>query len=188
MEIIKLNDKNKTIEEIDLNDKIISKMKYGVIRIVGEDYLREVTWDTYNYLKNLPTDFKGTIEIQELKLTIQANQIAKIEEKEGESVRYKNFTNLPTETVYLDKNFNCLSDIRPKIEREHDLYYIATCHYLVKDGEKQYYVEPEQIKSLMTMVRDDDPDYPHYVKKATRYGRDVREIQKEQEEKNKKRR
>ena len=54
MEIIKLNDKNKTIEEIDLNDKIISKMKYGVIRIVGEDYLREVTWDTYNYLKNLP--------------------------------------------------------------------------------------------------------------------------------------
>ena len=59
MEIIKLNDKNKTIEEIDLNDKIISKMKYGVIRIVGEDYLREVTWDTYNYLKNLPTDFKG---------------------------------------------------------------------------------------------------------------------------------
>ena len=87
----------------------------------------------------------------------------------------------------MDKNFNRLSDIRPKIEREHDLYYIATCHYLVKDGEKQYYLEPEQIKSLMIMVRD-DPDYPHYVKKATRYGRDVREIQKEQEEKNKKRR
>ena len=38
------------------------------------------------------------------------------------------------------------------------------------------------------MVRDDDPDCPHYVKKATRYGRDVREIQKEQEEKIKKRR
>lgn len=188
MDIIKLDDKIKAVEEIEMNDKIISKLKYGVIRIVGEDYLREVTWDTYNYLKNLPADFKGVIEIQELNLTVQANQIAKIEGKEGESTRYKDFTKLPTETVYLDEDFNRLTGIRIRIEREHDKYYIATCHYEVRDGEKLYYLQPNQIQYLVEMVRDEDPDYPHYVKKATRYGRDVREIKKEQDEKYGKRR
>lgn len=185
---MKLNDNNKIFEEVEMNDKIISKMKYGVIRIVGENYLREVTWETCNYLKNLPPDFKGTVEIQELGLIVQANQIAKIEEKEDETVRYKNFTNLPTKTIYLDKNFYLLTDIRHKIEREHDTYYLATCHYVVKDGEDQYFLEPNQIQFLVEMVRNDEPGYPHYVKKATRYGRDVREIKKEQEEKQKKRR
>lgn len=183
MEIIKLDDKNKVFEEIEMNDRIVYKMKYGVIRLVGEDYLREITWDTYNYLKNLPTNFKGVIEIQELNLTIQANQIAKLEQKEGTSTRYKDFTNFPTETVFLDANFNRLSGTKFKIERENDLYYIATCHYVVKDGEKLFYLEPHQIQYLVTMVRDDDPDYPHYVKQAMRYGRDIREIQKEQNEK-----
>lgn len=176
MDIIKLDDKIKTIEEIETNDKIIRKLKYGVIRIVGEDHLREVTWETYNYLKNLPAEFKGLVEIQELDLTIQANQIAKLEEKEGESVRYKNFTTLPTETVYLDKDFNRLTGIRPKIERENDTYYIATCHYEIRDGEKLYYLQPNQIQYLVEMARDEGPDCPHYVKKATRYGRDVRKI------------
>ena len=182
MDITPIADKYKTIEEIDQNDKILVKKKYGVIRISGENFLREVSWDTCNYLKNLPSDFSGTVEIQELKLTVPVNQIVKIEEKESESIKYKNFTNLPTETIFLDENFNHLSRIKPVIEREHDLYYIATCHYIIKDGEKQYYLAPEQIQYLATMVRDEDPDYPHYIKQVRRYGRDVREIQKEQNE------
>lgn len=176
MEIVKLDNKKKVYKEIETNDKIISKMKYGVIRLVGENYLREVTWETYKYLKNLPVDFKGVIEIQELNLTIQANQIAKLEEKESEEARYKNFTNLPTGTLFLDENFNILTSTRPRIEREHDLYYIATCHYVVDNGEKQYYLEPHQIQYLVTMVRDEDPDYPHCAKQVTLYGRDVREL------------
>lgn len=182
MDIIPITDNYKTIEEIDQNDKILVKKKYGVIRISGENFLREVSWDTCNYLKNLPSDFTGTVEIQELKLTVPVNQIVKIEEKEAESVKYKNFTNLPTETIFLDENFNRLIEPKPAIERAHDLYYIATCHYVVVDGEKQYYIAPEQIQYLVTMVRNEDPDYPHYIKKVTRYGRDIREIQKEQEE------
>jgi len=180
MEIMPLDVKRKTVEEIEQNDKTILKMKYGVIRVSGEDYLREVSWETYNYLKNLPADFTGLVEIEELGLTVPVSQIVKLEEKEAESVRYKDFTKLPTEVVMLDKDFKRLTGIRPQIERENDLYYIATCHYVIRDGEKQYYLEPHQIKSLLTMVRDDDPDYPHYTKQALRYGRDIRDIQEEQ--------
>lgn len=183
MEIMPLDVKHKTVEEIDQNDKTILKMKYGVIRISGEDYLREVSWGTYNYLKNLPADFTGLVEIEELGLTVPVGQIVKLEEKEAETMRYKDFTKLPTEVVFLDENFNQLKGTRNKIERENDCYYIATCHYVVRNGEKQYYLEPHQIRSLVKMARDDDPDYPHYVSKALRYGRDVREIKKEQAEK-----
>ena len=180
MEIIHLEDKYKVKEEIDLNDRIIQKMKYGVIRIVGENYTREVTWDTYNYLKNLPPDFTGTIEIQELNLTVHANQIVKIEGKESEKVKYKDFTKLPVEELRLDENFNILSGSRMKIEKEHDKYYRATCHYAIVNNEKQYYLEPNQIQYLLTMVRETDPDYPHRVQNASRYGRDIWEIHNEQ--------
>ena len=92
------------------------------------------------------------------------------------------YKNLPTMTLNLDENFRIIPGTISKIEREHDKYYVATCHYVVKDVEKQYYLEPHQIKSLLTMVRDEDPDYPHRVQKALRYGRDIWEIYNEQEQ------
>lgn len=186
-DVIYLDEEDKIYAEIEENDRVILKMKYGVIRIAGENHTREVTWNTYNYLKSLPADFTGLVEIKELKLTVPANQIVKLEEKESESVRYKDFTKLPTETIVLDENFELLNGSRLRIEREHDKYYRATCHYVVRDGVKQYYLEPHQIKDLLTMVRDEDPDYPHRVQKALRYGRDIWEIHKEQEENRKRR-
>lgn len=90
-----------------------------------------------------------------------------------------NYKNLPTETLNLDENFNILKGSKISIEREYDKYYRATCHYVVRDGVKQYYLEPHQIKDLLTMVREEDPDYPHRVQKALRYGRDIWEIQNE---------
>lgn len=180
MNIMYLDEKYKIKEEIDQNDRVILKMKYGVIRIAGENYTREVTWETYNYLKNLPSDFTGLVEIKELNLTVPANQIVKIEQKEKESFRYKNFTKLPVETIILDENFNFLSGSKIKIENEYDKYYRATCHYVIKNDEKQYYLEPNEIQYLLTMVREEEPGYPHRVQKALRYGRDVWEIYKEQ--------
>lgn len=186
MNLISLKNEDKVVEKIEQNDKIILKMKYGVIRIIGEENMREITLKTLNYLKNLPQGFNGQVEIKELNLTVPVNQIVKLEEKESEAIEYKNFTKLPTETLCLDLDFNILKEPRIKIEREYDSYYLATCHYVENDGEKQYYLSTEQIPYLVTMQRDEDPDYPHYVKKALRYGRDVREIRKEQEKKNKK--
>lgn len=90
------------------------------------------------------------------------------------------YKKLPTATLNLDENFRVISGTIPKIEREHDKYYVATCHYITKNGERQYYMERDQIKTLLTMVRDEDPDYPHRVQKALHYGRDIWEIRREQ--------
>lgn len=179
MEIMCLDDKYKVKEKIDKNDRIIQKMKYGVIRIAGENYLREVTWETYNYLKNLPPNFTGVVEIEELNLTVKANSIVMMEEKENEVVEYKDFTKLPTVSLSLDKNFNIIKGLRSKIEREYDTYYSANCHYVEENGEKKYYLQPEQIRDLLVMVRENDMNYSHKVKKALRYGQDIREIQNE---------
>lgn len=89
-----------------------------------------------------------------------------------------NFKKLPTESLMLDEDFKILNEPRVKIEREHEIYYIATCHYVVRGGGKQYYLKKSQIKNLMEMVKDEDPDYPHFVRKAFRYGVNIRELNK----------
>ena len=128
-------------------------------------------------------NFAGQLNIPELGMSVNASQIVVLK-SEAEEVRENNdFTKIPTETLFLDENFNYLSGTKNKIERENDIYYIAACHYVARDGQKQYYLEPAQIQYLVTMARDEDPDYPHYIKQCMRYGRDIREIQKEQAEK-----
>ena len=167
------------LDKKEFSDKTVTITKYAKIRIVGEKEERTIKWETYQKIKSLPEKFTGSIEIEELGLTLPRNQIVKMEEKENIDIVQKNFTQLPTETVLLDKDFNILNKTRVEIEREHDQYYIATCHYVIDNGEKQYYLSKPQIKSLAFMARDEDPDYPHYVEQAFRYGRDVRDIEKE---------
>ena len=76
--------------------------------------------------------------------------------------------NLPTATLFLDKDFNIINKIRPVVEREYDEYYLATCHYVVRNDEPQYYLGKDKIKSLLLMKKDDG--YPHYVAKTWKYG------------------
>lgn len=163
-------------------------IKYGLIKLMGDKSEYRVSYKTLldiNKAKN--SNFTGQINIPEINMSVQASQIVMLK-SEVEDVRIENnIANLPTETVFLDENFNRLISPKPVIEKKHAMYYIATCHYVVVNGEKQYYVAPNQIQYLVTMVRDEDPDYPHYIKKVTRYGRDIREIQKEQDEQHGKR-
>jgi len=159
-------------------------VKYGIIRIIGDKNEHRVSMKTLldiNAAKK--ANFDGQLNIPDLAMSINASQIVMMRSETEEIREDSDFTKLPTEVVMLDKDFNRLTGTRPQIERENDIYYIATCHYVVRDGGKQYYLEPHQIQYLVTMARDEDPDYPHYIKQALRYGRDVREIKKEQAEK-----
>lgn len=175
------NDGNIVLDEkVDGRGKT-QTVRYGLIRLIGEKQDRRVSMKTLlDITKAKKANFAGQINIPELNMSVNASQIVLMQSETEEIRQENNFTKLPTEIVFLDKDFNRLTGIRPQIERENDLYYIATCHYVIRDGEKQYYLEPHQIKSLLTMVRDDDPDYPHYTKQALRYGRDIRDIQREQ--------
>lgn len=161
-------DMDKTIQEF--GNKTIAKTKYANIRIIGEKDERQISWKTYQYIKNLPEGFTGSIEIKELGLTIPVKQIVKMEEKEGVVIEHKHYTTLPTDTIFLDTDFNILNDTRINIERKYEKYYIATCHYINVDGEKQYYVQRDQIKDLVLLEKDTDQDYPHYVAERYHYG------------------
>jgi hypothetical protein len=179
MDVIPLEDSQKICGQVEKNDCTVYKMKYGLIRIVGENILREITWNTYEYLKKLPSSFKGIVEIREIGLTIPMNQIARLEEKEAEISVAKNFTKLPTESLCLDENFQIINRPKEVVERENDRYYRATCHYEERNGIRHYYMDINQIKILMVMIRN--PGYPHCVEKVLRYGIDIRDIHDAQE-------
>lgn len=179
---IKFNDNgDKIVAERDDGAGKTQTLEFGYIRLINEKQERRISYKTLieiNKIQN--TNFSGRINIPELNMNLYASQIAMTRSDTEEVREIKNFTNLPTETLNLDENFNLLTGIIPKIERDHDKYYLATCHYVVKNGEKQYFMEPHQIKELLTMVRDEDPDYPHRVQKALHYGRDIWETRREQ--------
>ena len=159
-------------------------VKYGLIKLMGDKKEYRVSMKTLLGISEAKkANFTGQLNIPELDMSVSASQIVMMRSETEEAREDNDFTKLPTAMLLLDKDFNHLTGTRPQIERENDIYYIATCHYVIRDGEKQYYLEPYQIQYLVTMVRDEDPDYPHYVKQSLHYGRDVREIQKEQAEK-----
>ena len=87
-----------------------------------------------------------------------------------ENVNNDGFKNLPTETLMLDMDFRIIDDLRIRVERNYDEYYLATCHYVVANNEKQYYLSENKIKNLLLMKKDAEPGYPHYVAKIKRYG------------------
>jgi len=152
-------------------------IKYGLIRLIGDKKEYRVSMRTLlDINKAKKANFTGQLNIPELDMSVNASQIVMMKSDIEEIRENGDFTKLPTESLCLDKDFNLITGSKATIEREHDMYYRATCHYVIRDGEKQYYIQPDQIQYLLTMVRDADPSYPHRVAKALRYGRDVHEI------------
>ena len=179
---IKFNSKGDQILNEESNGKgKIQTIKYGLIKLMGEKIEHRVSYKTLlEIIKTQKSGFNGRINIPEINMSVQASQIVMMR-SEIEDIKYENdFTKLPTETLTLDENYNILNDSKIKIEKDYDTYLIANCHYLIENNEKQYYLEPNQIKDLLVMVKDNDVEYPHKVKKAFRYGRDIYEIKKEQ--------
>ena len=179
---IQLNsDGNQIIEEIPYGGGKTQKVKYGLIKFMGDRKEYRISYKTLIELNEAQNSgFKGKINIPEINMSVLISQIVMMR-SEVETVRIEdNYTNLPVETIFLNSEFKILTGTRVEIERENDAYYMATCHYVVRNGIKLYYLEPAQIQCLAYLVRSVDASYPHYVKKATRYGRDIHEIYAEQ--------
>lgn len=174
-QLTKVND-NGDLETIiqELPEKTIKKTKYGVIRLMGEKQERRVSYQTYHKLKTLPSDFTGKVSLNELNIVTPVNQIVFMEEREEDTTEWKNFTNLPTDTITLDTDFNIITGTRAEIERKYDEYISATCHYQVVNNngkeEKAYDLEFQQIPCLVYLHRSKEKDYPHEVYKIIKYG------------------
>ncbi|WP_407457176.1 hypothetical protein [Fibrobacter sp.] len=168
------SDGNQIINEVIDGSGRTQTIKYGLIKLMGEKKEYRVSYKTLLDISTLKkTNFSSQINIPEINMSVLISQIVMMRSETEDIKIVDDFTKLPTETICLDENFNIINGPKRKIEREYEKYYRATCHYVIRDGVKQYYLEPSQIKDLLTMVKDEDPDHPHRVQKALRYGRDI---------------
>ena len=84
------------------------------------------------------------------------------------------FKKLPTEIIIFDLDFNRIQLPKNELEKAYDSYYLATCHYVDGKNERQYYTAKNQIKLLVQMNKDEDEDYPHFVKNVWAYGEKIK--------------
>ena len=82
----------------------------------------------------------------------------------------ENFRHLPTTTLTLDKDFRILSGTKRQIEKNYEEYYLAVCHFVLRDDERQYYLQKDKIQRLVLLKKDDEEGYPHYAAKIWHYG------------------
>lgn len=66
------------------------------------------------------------------------------------------FMKLPVATVFMDLNYNLVNKTRSYFDSNKIPHYIATVHYVERDGERQYYMEFDKIKKLVKVEYDYD--------------------------------
>ena len=153
-------------------DKVVKKVKFGLIRIAGEKEKRRILYKTYQKISAMPRGTNSLVQIPELRLAVNLNQIVLQEESDETVVVGTNFANLPTEIVMLDWDLRIIPNMtRYQLEKSRLPYVIATCHYATENGQKLYYTALEQIKDAVFMRPDEDEDYPSVVAKTYRYGK-----------------
>lgn len=131
-------------------------IKYGLIRLIKEKEERRVSFKTLLAIMEAEKNKVGAVMIQELNMAVKLTQIVMMR-SETENVRIEdNFTKLPTEVVILNDSFNITNKSRTQLNREQESYYIATCHYMIDDGVKQYLLDVDKIKNLVKVEFDDD--------------------------------
>lgn len=169
MELDTINKTEKSVREY--SDKIVTTTKYGILRLMGDKNQYEINWDTYQKLKQLPTNFTGLIEIKELDMTVPLNQITMLTTGERSETQFKAFTSLPSERIELDIDFNTIHALKREIEGKYSVYYSALCHYDEIDGKRQYLLDKDRIKELVLMKKDDY--YGFCVAEVWKYGQKV---------------
>ena len=173
--VIKFN-QNRDVEKVIYQgaEKITKAVKYGQIRLAGEKEKRRISWETYHKISTMPANYNRPVEIPELRMSVMLNQIVFQEECQEEISQTTHLTDLPTDIVFLSWNLEFLPKeiLRARLDKMGKPYVIATLHYDIVNGEKAYYIKPEQIKRAMYMKPQLD-GYPHAVCKVTSYGREL---------------
>lgn len=128
----------------------LQTIKYGIIRLMGDKNEYRVSFKTLCDIEKMRNaGFTGSIKITELNMSVMANQIV-MAKSETEDIRIvEHFTNRPTSTVILDKDMKISNHTKNWFIRNNEGYYLATCHYVEVDGQRQYMLQREKIKKLV---------------------------------------
>lgn len=153
------NENNQIIEEKEDGAGKIQTIKFGWIKLLGEKTERRVSFKTLLQITEMKDHgFAGSINISELNMSVNANQIVMMRSDIEKKKIVESFTNLSTTTVCLQK-VGDKYEISPQPSiyyRVNQLpHYEATVHYVMKDGERNYILDFEKIKSLTEIDYDE---------------------------------
>ena len=75
-----------------------------------------------------------------------------------DNVQYypQRFMKLPVATVFMDLDYNLVNKTKTYFDSNKIPYYIASVHYVERDGERQYFLEFDKIKRLVKVGYDYD--------------------------------
>lgn len=75
-----------------------------------------------------------------------------------DNVQYypQRFMKLPVATVFMDLEFNLVNMTKSYFDGNKIPHYIASVHYIERDGERQYFLESDKIKRLVKVEYDYD--------------------------------
>lgn len=166
---LRLNDNgDQVVDEQEDGGGKTQTIKYGLIRLMGENQERRVSFKTLLAITKAKEEEVDSIMIRELNMTVKVSQIVMMR-SETEKVRVgTNVANLPTANMCLDLDLRLTNKLRPQFIRECEPYYEATVHYTEIDGQRQYYLEFDKIKRLLKISFDED-GYD-YISKIYEYG------------------
>lgn len=166
---LRLNDNgDQVVDEQEDGGGKTQTIKYGLIRLIGENQERRVSFKTLLAITKAKEEEVDSIMIRELNMTVKVSQIVMMR-SETEKVRVgTNVANLPTANMCLDLDLRLTNKLRPQFIRECEPYYEATVHYTEIDGQRQYYLEFDKIKRLLKISFDED-GYD-YISKIYEYG------------------
>lgn len=165
------------VESRESGGTVTTKVKYGVIKLMGDKTEYRVSYKTLMDIVNRPAKFEGDVIIPELHLKTPIKNIVFQQFRDEELQTAKDFTNLPTKRVVCEVS-NPGERLKPTLISESEAnksrakYWLATLHYSTGiNGENLYYCDFSQAKELLLMVPYmEEENYPPSIGRIFRYG------------------
>ena len=159
-DLVRFNsENNQIIEEVEDGSGKMQTIKFGWIKLLGEKTERRVSFKTLLQITEMREHgFAGSINISELNMSVNANQIVMMRSDIEKKKITETFINLATATVCLEKvgdKFVIASQPSVYYRTNQKRHYEATVHYFMKDGEYNYLLDFDKIKSLTEIDYDE---------------------------------
>lgn len=148
------------IDEEKDGGRVVQKVKFGIIKLMGDKTEYRVSFKTLcDIEKSRQQGFEGSVVIKELNMSVKMGQIVLLKSDIENSVLKNEFTNLPYESLILERLNNGEFIISNKSRRKHQeegtTFWQCLVHYEVKGEEKHYLMGFEQIK-LAAKVKNNE--------------------------------
>lgn len=140
--------------------RTMQEVKFGLIKLMGDKKEYRVSFKTLcDIEKSRQQGFEGNVIIKELGMSVKMSQIVMLKSEVEDVVIKDGFTNLPYESLILERfengEFIRSNKSRRKHQEEGTTFWQCLVHYKLEGEEKKYLMEFEQLK-LAARVRNND--------------------------------